>query len=294
MKLFLYGLLAAGLLTACTKEVDYNYDFPGDAIAVVARIDPAEGVTAYVTRGVPPQGTFDLPELTLPDARVEVVTEEGTRLRADFVSGAEFRYPVDSAITAGRRYRLEVTHPDYPPVVSEWVTIPSVIPDVVIERRGATDPFSGNEVSELSFTGLDSTGTDYYLVESYPAGSYRAHFQVRLNADFDTEFCELYNYHLPYGIFFPDLCFNGEDWSFTLAVDEKEFLGGNSPVVYDQFVFAVRHIDATYWSYQLDRLNLDDIRGSILEAISPSTSNVIGGYGVFLASNSIVRLFPVR
>ncbi len=293
MKLFLYSLLAAGLLTACTKEVDYNYDFPGDAIAVVARIDPAEGVIAYVTRGVPPQGTFNLPELTLPDARVEVMTEEGTRLRANFVSGAEFRYPVDSVITAGRRYRLEVTHPDYPPVVSEWVTVPPAISDVTIERRTRVDQNIGQEVTDLSFTASDPLGSDYYLIEAYPSGSYDFQLQVELKADFDTEFCELYDYHPPNGIFFRDICFDGEKLDFLLTVEGEEFLYPGSPIQYDHFVFAVRHLDPVYWAYQLDNLNLDDIRGSILEAISPSTSNVTGGYGVFLASNSIVRLFPV-
>ena len=65
-------LLFVFILTACTREVGYRYDFPGGAPAVSARIDPAEGLRAFVTRGVPPQGTYNVPDLAMPDARVEV------------------------------------------------------------------------------------------------------------------------------------------------------------------------------------------------------------------------------
>ena len=282
------------VLTACTKEVGYRYDFPGDAIAVSARIDPAEGVRAFVTRGVPPQGKFNVSELALPDARVEVVREDGNRFRAAFKAGAEFVAAPDTAIVAGWRYRLEVSHPDYPPVVSEWVTVPPAITNATVTRTNGRDPDSNEEVSVLSFTATDAAGPDYYLIEVYPMGYPTYQFQNRFAAAFNTEFCEFYNYHPSTGVFFPDRCFDGEAWSFTMAVTDREFLTAGNSLAYGDFLFVIRHLDATYWSFLQDRVNLDDIRGSILEASAPSTANVTGGYGVFLASNSFVRVFSVN
>ena len=281
-------------LAACTKEFDYRYDFPGDAIAVSARIDPAEGVRAFVTRGVPPQGTFDVAGLALPTARVEVVREDGIRLTAGFLEGAAFYVPPDTAIVAGRRYRLEVSHPDYPPVVSEWVTIPPAITNATVTRTDGRDSDSNEEVSVLSFSATDPAGPNYYLIEVYPAGYPTYQFQNRFAAAFNTEFCEFYNYHPSTGVFFPDRCFDGEAWSFTMAVTDREFLTAGNSLAYGDFLFVIRHLDATYWSFLQDRVNLDDIRGSILEASAPSTANVTGGYGVFLASNSFVRVFSVN
>ena len=292
MKLWSLTILLV-VLTACTKEVGYRYDFPGDAIAVSARIDPAEGVRAFVTRGVPPQGKFNVPELALPDARVEVVREDGVRFRADFKAGAEFVVAPDSAIVADRRYRLEVSNPDYPPLTSEWVTIPPPIANAAIRRSNGLDPDSNEEVSVLTFSATDAAGPDYYLIEVYPVGYPTYQFQNRFDAAFNAEFCELYNYHPQTGVFFPDLCFDGEEWQFTMTVTDKEYLNQFSSVVYSDFVFVLRHLDATYWSYLMDRINLEDIRGTILEASAPSTGNVTGGYGVFLASNSFVRVFSV-
>ena len=293
MKLWFLTLIAL-CVASCTKEVGYRYDFPGDAIAVSARIDPAEGVVAFVTRGVPPQGSFNIPDLALPNAEVEVVREDGIRLAADFVEGAEFFLPPDTAIVAGRRYRLEVSHPDYPPVTSEWVTIPAAIPEAMVSRSDGLDPDSNDELSILSFTATDPVGSNYYLIEVYPAGYPTSQFQNRFDAAFSAEFCEFYNYHPATGVFFPDLCFEGGKWELTMAVTDKEFLFQSSPIAYSDFVFVIRHLDGTYWSHLQDRLNLNDIRGTILEASAPSTSNVMGRYGVFLALNSFVRVLPVR
>ena len=78
-----------------------------------------------------------------------------------------------------------------------------------------------------------------------------------------------------------------------MSVTDKKWINPFSSIIYDEFVFVVRLLEVTYWSFLRDRQNLDDIRGSILEASSPSISNLEGGYGMFLASNSFLRVFPV-
>ena len=294
MKCLLYAVLCLQFLLACTKEVTYSYDFPGKAIAVVARIDPTEGFTAYVTQGVPPQGSYALEDLIIDDAVVEVVSDDGTRLQAAYEGDARYQAESNSSFESNRRYRLEITHPDYPKVISDWVIIPSPIEAASLERQTRVDNNKNQEVTDLFFSGEDLDGEDFYLVEVYADGGSQPQFQVELSADFDSEFCELYNYHPPNGIFFRDLCFDNESFNFTLTLEENEFQVSGAPFTYDSFVFAIRHLDSTYYNFQLDRLNLDDIRGTILEASSPSTSNLTGGYGVFLASQSFVRRFAVR
>lgn len=294
MKRLLYAALCLQFLLGCTKEVTYSYDFPGKAIAVVARIDPTEGFTAYVTQGVPPQGSYEIEDLMIDNAVVEVVRDDGTRLQAAYKGDAQYQTESTSFFESNRRYRLEITHPDYPKVTSDWVDIPLPIEAASLERRTRIDNSKNQEVTDLLFSGRDPDGADFYLVEVYADGGFQPQFQVELSADFDSEFCELYNYHPPNGIFFRDLCFDHASFNFTLTLEENEFQVSGAPFTYNDFVFAIRHLDSTYYNFQLDRLNLDDIRGTILEASSPSTSNLTGGYGVFLASHSFVRRFEVQ
>jgi len=274
----------------CTKEVTYNYDYPGDAIAVVARIDPASGLQAFVTRSVPPLDEYETSTLLLPDAVVEVINEAGERTIANYLDGAEFEIIQPGLVAAGQRWKLEVSHPDYPTVISNWVTIPAEISDATLVQSFSNDPSSQELVTNIEFSGRDAPGKNFYLVESYPVMPLKAQFQIRVDAVFDSEFCEFYNYHPPNSIFFPDICFDEETLNFRMTPDVKEFQFSYD---YDRYVFAVRHISETYYNFQLDRLNLDDLRGTILEA-SPSITNVTGGFGVFLASNSVERIYLVE
>jgi hypothetical protein len=281
------------LLTACIKEVDYLFTFPGDAMAVVARIDPAEGVTAYLTRGVPPLGEHVLTDLVVDDALVEVIRRSGERSRLRYRGDARYNLPDASFVQAGEQYRLEVSHPDYDTIVSEWVTIPRPIENVVIEQELELDE-EMETISRLQVSATDPRGENYYLFEVVADAWNRPQFDLNLDAAFDSEFCEFYDYHPPYGIFFEDACFDRGEFELRAVVKLDGVLNLPPEVLYSNYLIILRHIDPTYYAYQLDRRALEDNRGTILEAPSPSTSNVSGGYGVFLASNSIIGRYPIR
>lgn len=277
---------------ACSKTVELNLPFDGPQIAVIANIDPVEGIRAFVSQTAPPTGEFIFDELRISNATVTVFNEEGTAsvlplLRPGFYSLPSFN------TEAGQRYRLEVSAAGLDTLRSEWVAIPEAVVapnlEVTITLDERNIRFLRHEV-ELVFTGTDPVGETYYLTEAYLDIENGIDPSYVFFADFDTPFCELEEYNYP---FFPDNCIQDDIFNFqydpNINVINDE---GTERVPLGEIVFALRSIDENYYNYLRDKLSLDGETGAILEA-RPSTTNVTGGVGVFLASNSFLEVVEV-
>lgn len=285
-------LLLLCLLTRCSKTIDLNLPFEGPQIAVVGHIDPAEGVVAFVSRTAPPTGTHEINEIQLTDATVTVYDEQGnpTIIPHD----VEGYYRSSSLVVdQGERYRLETSAEGLDTLRSEWVEIPEAViqPNLsTILKFDTSRSVRFVEEVALHFEGIDPAGEHFYLAEAYRTDRYGLGMIYEFFADFDTQFCEVERFNRQ---FFSDKCIQEDSFTFTYIprVDQFPTFAGE-PAPPDQFAFAFRSIDENYYSYQRDRLRLDGQTGVILEP-RPSTTNVSGGVGVFLASNSFIELVDV-
>lgn len=278
--------------TACSKTVDLNLPFNGPQIAVVAHIDPAEGVRAFVSQTVAPTGEYLIEELKITNASVIVFDEEGNGTSVPQIRPGFYELP-SLVVETGRRYRIEISATSLDTLRSEWVRIPNAVVEPVLESVIMLDErdfgFPNHEI-DLFFSGIDPVGDTYYLTEVFLDRVNGIDPGYRFFADFDTRFCESENYNLQ---FFPDNCMQEDTFSYrydpNINVINDE---GTARVSMEEIVFALRSIDETYYSYLRDKLRLDGETGAILEA-RPSTTNVTGGVGVFLASNSFLEVVAV-
>ncbi|WP_245748673.1 DUF4249 family protein [Neolewinella agarilytica] len=268
--------------------MDTNIPFEGPRISVTARIDPSEGFTAFVNQTAPPTGDQTLSTLTLPEAQVILYSSS----EAFFVNsqGDGFFSLTNIPISESDSFRLEIIAPNLDTLKSKWVIIPPGIEDPFLEEiieldTIVPDPFTYNRV-RLNFSGIDPPGDNKYLIEVTHNVNFSSTLFFDFFADFDSESCEVFNFN---SIFFPDICFTNEAWEFTLVPDLFLFTFGGQRLEFEDYIFVVRSIDENYFNYQLDRLNLDDLRGIILEPRA-SVTNVTGGEGLFVASNSFRRV----
>jgi hypothetical protein len=282
-------LIFIALLSGCTSVIlDTNIPFEGSKISVSARIDPAEGFTAFVNKTAPPTGDQNLNELTLIGAQVTLFSSSA--MFSVPAQGDGFFSLMDIPIRENDSFRLEITAPLLDTLRSKWVVIPPAIEAPLLEEIIQLDtvfpaPFTENTV-ELHFSGIDPPGDNKYLIEVTHNARFSSTILFDFFADFDSESCEVFNFN---SIFFPDRCFSNEAWNFKLVPDLFLITFSGERIEFEDYIFVVRSIDENYFNYQLDRLNLDDVRGIILEP-RPSVTNVTGGEGLFVASNSFRRV----
>jgi hypothetical protein len=293
LKLPKYGVLLflVSLFTACTKTIDLNLPFEGPQISVVASIDAAEGVSAFVSRTAPPTGTHLVDELRLTNATVSVFDEDGNEFTVPH-RGLGFYELASLVVEQGKQYRLEVSSAGLETLRSDWVRIPKAVLEpnldftITLDTRNTIFP---SHTIEMDFSGTDPSGDTYYLIDVYPDIVNHRTLIYTFLADFDARFCEVAFFQSP---FFPDNCIQESTFSFQYIPQITVFDDAGERVSLERLVFALRSIDETYYNFLRDKLALDGQTGVILEP-RPSTTNVSGGVGVFLASNSFVEVVAV-
>jgi hypothetical protein len=293
LKLPKYGVLLflVSLFTACTKTIDLNLPFEGPQISVVASIDAAEGVSAFVSRTAPPTGTHLVDELRLTNATVSVFDEDGNEFTVPH-RGLGFYELSSLVVEQGKQYRLAVSSAGLETLRSDWVRIPKAVIEPNLEVLITLDTLQSIflfHTVELLFNGADPSGDTYYLIDVYPDIVNHRTLIYTFLADFDARFCEVAFFQSP---FFPDNCIQESTFSFEYIPRINVFDDAGERVSLERLVFALRSIDETYYNFLRDKLELDGQTGAILEP-RPSTTNVSGGVGVFLASNSFVKVVAV-
>jgi hypothetical protein len=285
-------VLVIPFIAACSKTVDLALPFNGPQIAVVAHIDPTGGIRAFVTKTAAPTGEFLIEELQISNATVTVFDEEGNASLVPPLRPGFYELPSFNAVTA-QRYRLEISAAGLDTLRSEWVVIPErvVAPDLEVIIT-LDEPIIGfpNHEANLFFSGIDPVGDTYYFTRVFLDREGGIDPGFEFFADFDTRFCEAQQYNY---FFFPDNCMQEDTFSFQYnpninVINDQ----GTERVSMEEVVFALRSIDENYYNYQRDKLRLDGETGAILEA-RPATTNVTGGVGVFLASNSFLEVVEV-
>jgi len=285
---FLFGF-ACLLVCSCSREIDYEFDYPGDQIAVSAIIDPSIGLEARLTQTFLPGAYRNQAELWIDDADLRLVSDRGE----EFVANAlgEGRYTIAKEVIEdfSGQFRLLATHDRLPDITSGWVAVPEAVRQPSLMRTLPDNPGQQSIPSAThTFNAIDPPGNTYFFIEIYPNNVPEHQFQLTAESNIDLEVCEFYNYHPPYGIFFPDVCVTDAAFSISLSSRwNRRVYEFGEELFFEEYSVAIRTIDENYFSLLLDRLNLDSIDGTVVEA-RPSTDNIENGVGVFLGRNSFV------
>lgn len=277
--------------TGCTKPVEYEFENDGPRLGLSAKIDPRSGFEAFLSSSIAPGMSRSLESLWISDATLTLITDGGQAYPVPAVGQGRYLLPNTAIVDFNERFGVEITHPDFPSVTSDWVSIPAAVisPQLLRTPPNTNDPEMDTWTHTI--TAGDPEGDTYYYVEVYPTNRPAYQFQLSVNAAFRLEACDYYNYHPPYGIFFSDVCVVGQRFTMDLMpeLNNRAFDVGEE-LFYTDYEVALRSISSVYYEFQLDRLNLDREEGTIVEA-RPSAFNIQGGYGFFVASNSFVRRF---
>lgn len=264
------------VLTACTKDIPYQEQFPfeGEKIVVFARLNPDSLVSISVSKSFPSFETVSAEETILPDAQVELYEENNLIETLTYAGNSFFKSNNEVYPLIGKSYHFKISHPE----LSSIETVPQIIPDFVpLDNYNIS---SDNNNLRIDFEFSDSaTQENYYNVEL--SG-------VRLSLG--TEPFILYLLGLfPDGDLscapadeqtFKDICFSGQTGYFSVIPEDE--IGTPTDWQNEQLFFILRSTNKAYYEYRRIR-DIDYPPGFG----TPPTeySNVIGGYGAVFAYN---------
>lgn len=288
IKQVIYTVLMFVVLTSCTKYIDFSPKYEGDKMVVNGFISTSEGVKIKLTHSINPVGKYLYADSLLVEDAVVTLYENGEKLVEIAYSGKGF-YCFPNAkelnISEGKKYKLIVQSTLYGKVESEEITIPQnpIVENLSFEQTGIMDGL-------LSFTIKEPNNLDsYFFIELIgPKSMYYYYFKEYKNdeGNFYFESCKASVGHQDHIFLYSNYC----GFTNTLhqyLIQTKSYDG----TFYNDMVVNLGTIGQEFYEYAK---SYNDLYGLEYGFAEPPIlkSNIIGGYGLFYARNSITYPIP--
>lgn len=293
--------LAGLALCACEKPLDLPLPYEGPRLVAACLLSPEADVSALITRTLPPGGP-DTGRWEMADARVvlEQIGDFSDTLRYD--ADAEAYLPASPwRPLAGKRYRLEISAPGFPPAHSDTVRMPLPLAiDSWVFRDSARESINSDEaLGEIyvSVSPVLNSGAYYYVgAESYVGGALRNTLSGCLGGDLAAS-CFTSANGTDSECIFPESCLlrtpatlglwvttSGRDWNGNPLA---------GPARFDSLVLSVRSLHASLYAYYETRYQPSGFELAFSDPASIH-SNMHGGYGLLGAYSESKLVIPLR
>lgn len=287
MKILKYLLFFCTILSACTKEIPYENQFPfeGEKIVLFAQLNPNSVVQVSVSKSYAPFEAVLPEELELPDAQVKLYEDNSLVEVLEYTNNSLFISANELRPVPGKSYHFKVSHPN----LNDVESIPETIPDFV--PINDFNFYEQNEEKVLDFNFTDNGNqVNFYEADLW---GYRGdaeygydiwqYYPENLFSQGDLS-CSLVNDNT-----FKDICLNGETKYFSaIRFDDRIFPAEDWKD--GQIYFTLRSISSAFY----EDIKLRDSAPEPGFGVPPPTfTNVIGGYGTVLAYNQDVVIIEL-
>lgn len=286
---------------SCDKDYEYTFNGFKPKMTVNAEISPQEGLLVQVSHASAPNGGLvPVKQLWIVDARVEVFEEDQLLGSMNYQGEGLYKPAFTLKPKPGLSYRLEVRHGTYGLVKSQAVTIP-LAPKVENAHIALLDRKSINNLPlyAIRFTLQDENVVNFYKVQAiFHSGltAEKVHPFVELHDDKLRELCETLN--AGQSLYLKDVCFNGQKVLFDFVVELRDIFllfetGDRKKYPVDFIETRLYSVTEDYFLYQRTG-NIPEDFSLAFSDPEPLHSNMVGGYGIFKASNYGKYAFAVR
>lgn len=292
IKQVIYTVLIVALLTACTKFIDFSPDFEGDKMVINGFISTSEGVKIKLTHSINPVGKYLYSDSLLIEDAVVSLYENGVKLTELHYSGKGFYNslnPEELNFSEGKKYKLIVQSTSYGKAESEEIILPKnpIVANLSFVRTG--EVIYGKEYGLFSFTMKEPNDLDsYFFMELIaPKNEYFNYYAYKNKEDnFFFEGCKT-TIGLENSItLYSNVC------GFTNSLHQYSIQIQNDEGNYDnELTIHVGTVSREIYEYAKSYNNLDALDYGFAEP-PILKSNIIGGYGLFYARNSITYPIP--
>lgn len=285
MKRFIFYLTLFILTISCSKEINYELSFEGEKIVVNSFFSSNIGFVGSVSKTVSPTGEILYDNLKLNDA-LFIVFENGSPFDT-LQSIGDGWYEGGKYPSYSRQYNIVVSKPGLETATSAFQKLPSDFEiEIINKRKNVITPLN-KDFPTLDFELLIKDAElekNYYFIEASLIinGETTSHFNFWLpdKSDFSADPCQTDEF------FFPDDCFNGQDYVLKLAMETKSL----DQEIAQEVEITVKGISQDYYEYL--KSNLPQPEGFEVPFTEPNFifSNIINGYGIFggFSENKII------
>jgi hypothetical protein len=276
----------------CERDGVFTPDNFPPKLFVRGRLDPNLGVQVLVTKAVSTSDTVTLADLLISNAVVLLRDESGNVV--SIPANGKSVYFLDNssiAITAGKKYQLEVQETTLGTVVSEWETVPEpVIPTSVnFAPDGGQNGDSPTGSGSIVFNDPPNVA-NYYFCNAF--GRADGYPSLYANLFFEIGFCE--KYFRDSNVVFSDGCLgNGSSSVAQLSCDLDSYVSDiQTSVPFSEISITFGVVSKSYFDFLFSLEQPEEWDNGLIEP-KAVFSNINNGLGVFYTSNTAMYVIPL-
>ena len=275
-------------LFSCSKQSNFTpYELPA-TLFIRAHIDPLLGVDILVSKAVSTGDTVLVKDLLVKNAKVSLLDDQNNlTVIAHSSNGKYLKDSTGLRLRAGNKFQLKVEVPSIGTAVSEWIEMPELIrvDTLTLALDGGMNGDSPTASGYFEFKDNNLTN-DYYIlqafgiVDGYPP-QYPGWY-VRI-----SDLCETTG---DYASCFEESCFgNNTLYRGEIYTDTEVFnLSLNESKSIKEFHFYLGKVNKSYYDFAVSLDQPVEWDHAFIQP-KPTYTNFKGGFGVFFASNTVLR-----
>lgn len=299
LMLLLRFFFIAFLCFTCDKDIEYNFKSLDPRIVVNGFISQ-EGVEVTLSSSIPPNiDSVFLKKLYINDAVVRLKFGINEEVILSPVGKGTYLPSSPFSPTAGQNYFIEVEHVKFGTVRSSIVTIPDK-PVLTSIKVDSTDKVTTDDekIWSINLSLRDDGKTNYYgygIFNSYLSGTIiAAPNRVNLKNPSATNTCEKFNSNQTLAnVFFKNNCFSGKELNLQLESELNYwYLSPTESILPDSLKVRIISVTNEGYEYFRSRVIPEDFEHTFSDPRS-TKSNIIGGYGMFVAYSKVEFDFKI-
>lgn len=281
-------ILALVLITqffACIKDLDYRIAHE-DKIVVNASISPQNGIEVRLSKTISPSETayFTVDDLKLENAKVELYRMDTLLTQLEETDKGFYRATEELNISEGEQFYIKILADNFSEVTTERVTIPQGLTntDFIFEQL---DEGTGEIIAKFE----NSNTTPFVTIDFIGKGENAELLNINfLSPDYQNNgLCDVaWSFS---GQFLDTSCLSEGEANMRLQLfsldDNRPISNGEGSIPVKKINFNLRNINEDFFRYVQTYDPESDFFESIGSEIQPLHTNILNGYGVFVAEN---------
>lgn len=288
----LIGLFYLLLAFQCTIDRDFEPENLPDVLHIIGSVDPRLGVDVLVTKAVSTADTVLLNSLYINQADVWLADERGIRTRIQRVSN-QGRYQVKPdglEIAVGKKYRIEVSAPNLPSAISDWVTMPDTVAVDSLHfaldgnMNGSAPVASGY----MAIQDLNRAASGHYIAKLFGKYAHNAFWVPHSFLNIQSyQPCTTWSGLVSQT--FNSTCFQEGKGRFSISADAATYSPAEKKEIpFSAFLFRFGKTSIEFYEYVKVLEQPEEWDNAFINP-QPSYTNIKGGWGVFYATNTVER-----
>ena len=291
-------LLSFLILLGCKERgISLKLPYEGDKLVLFGQVNAADTVQLEVQKTYPPTGTSTYID-GVANATVSLFDEGGFLEKLSYHSKGIYKSGSGLKWQAGRRYKIKVEAPDFPPASTELEMMPPapVVRSYEFGRSIDSKLNPGTPSKELIISIEDNPNEDNYYMVIVRRSIGKDTFGMNI-FDLDRpmdDFEDPCQFSYRSNIVLSDLCAENGKIILRKGIELNDQFGKDVDwTALDKVTVSTRQINKSHYEFCKSYYTESDLITAFMPPF-PRYTNITGGYGIFTGYNEIKKEFILK